>query len=508
MGEPDGEKTEAFPDAAPRRPAIAPPLTEEVVMPTTDAHEMQRVIERAPPVDPGEDRTREAIVSLGADVRVVVEPTGPEPFIVTTADVDAIDKLLLGTRLDAYLIRDLLGKGGMGRVYRAWHERLHRESAVKVLDPQLVEANPDRLEMFWSEARAVAHLHHPNLVAIHSLGNDRGFPFIEMELVDGPSLSELLRTVKAANGGTTGLDPLLATKYAAQIAAALHEAHRHHVVHGDVKPDNVILNSAGVAKLTDFGLARTLSNQRNRTGGRVSGTPAYMAPEMFAGVTADAATDVYALGVTYFLLLTGWLPRPAEGLTDLTVDGPDFCKRLYERLPDCPAESADLLAAMLAYEPASRPKCDAALASRLHEIANGLTNTREIVAAAVSGSTIEWTADGERFEFLVRLAGDRRQRVFAEVVDGEGTAGRIFALWTPCAPADIQHYELVLRLNARLPHGAVSLRPHGPDGRPYFVMVDNYPRSSLDPEEIRASVVHMAEWADFIEHQLTGQDHH
>jgi hypothetical protein len=135
-----------------------------------------------------------------------------------------------------------------------------------------------------------------------------------------------------------------------------------------------------------------------------------------------------------------------------------------------------------------------------------LTDTRELVAAAMEGVDVDWSQHGERFHFDVRLAGDRRQRVEGEVIDSEDATHRLLTLWSPCARVEPAHYQYVLELNSRMPFGAISIRTF--QGEPYFAAVQNLLRSTLDVSEIRHSVISIAQWADRIEHKLTGNDVH
>jgi serine/threonine-protein kinase len=414
---------------------------------------------------------------------------------------EKLDEDLIGTRLDHFEIRSLLGRGGMGSVYLAWHERLHRLCAVKVITPDLIQSDERRLEMFLTEARSAARLSHPNIVTVHSLGEDRGYYFIEMEYVAGSSLG---RTVQKQGP----LDPQTATRMVAQVAAGLCNAHAHGVVHSDVKPDNVMVRESTMeAKLTDFGLARIFAAETEHCGGGAVGTPPYMAPELFLGQPTSQASDIYALGASYFVLLTGAVPYPASTyveLYDKLRDEP--VPNVTERVPNVPGEIAELVTAMLAKDPSNRPTGGSALVARINELLNTLTPTRELVEQAMRGLDVDWCADGDRFTFHVNVAGSRRQTVEAEVVESLDTGEWMLSFRTLCAPADPKDYEYVLRLNSRLPFGAVGT--HMFEGRPYFVMIENRIRATVDPEEIRASVLHMAEWADHVEHHLTGGDRH
>jgi serine/threonine protein kinase len=183
---------------------------------------------------------------------------------------------LLGGTLGQYQLEALVGRGSMGRVYRASHMGLHRPCAVKVMNPGLVARQPQVRERFWAEARAVAQLLHPHVVTVHNLGSDRGFHFIEMEYVPG---GVSLRDQIIREGP---FDAVRASVLVRQVLLALEAAHRSGLVHRDVKPANVLMSNIGHAKLADFGLVRR-SGEVSRAGLPVGGTPTYMAPELFEG---------------------------------------------------------------------------------------------------------------------------------------------------------------------------------------------------------------------------------
>lgn len=414
-----------------------------------------------------------------------------------------LDEELIGNRLDHFIIHSLLGRGGMGSVYLAWHEQLHRLCAVKVIVPEMVRANPARLKMFLTEARSAARLHHPHIVTIHSLGQARGYHYIEMEYVDGRTLADLLIETKR-------LAPLLATQLVGQLATALTAAHDCDILHCDIKPDNVMLTGDSVAKLADFGLARMIAYETGSRRGRVVGTPSFMAPELFGDSETSFQSDIYSLGATYFTLLTGEVAYPAktiEELSDMHQYG--TLPRVSEFVADVPAPIDSLVESMMAKEPSGRPGNSRELAKLLHGIANSLVDTKDLVAEAMVGLDVKWKqADDneERFTFVVPLDDGRSQTVDAEVIQGADGNEPLFTFRTPCAPAQTEDYEYVLDLNSRLPFGAVGV--HSYEGEPYFVMVQNRIRATTDPEEIRASVLNMAQWADRIERELTGADKH
>ncbi len=211
-----------------------------------------------------------------------------------------------GEQIGPYEILAPLARGGMGEVYRARDNRLRREVALKML-PDASAHDADSLARFDRETRAVAALNHPSILAIHDTGTFRAVPWAVTELLQGESLAERLR------GGP--LSPEKAVDVAAQIADGLAAAHVRGIIHRDIKPDNIFLTNDGRAKILDFGIARI--EQPARTpgisgAGRQStssqflvGTAGYMSPEQVRGKSIDARTDIFALGATFYEMLTG-----------------------------------------------------------------------------------------------------------------------------------------------------------------------------------------------------------
>ena len=214
------------------------------------------------------------------------------------------DELQRGSVVGGYRIDELIGRGGMGLVYRARNVALNRIYALKVLAPGLAEDEHFR-QRFQREMRLAASLHHPNIVGIHYAGEDDGMVFFVMDFVAGTDLREILLKQGA-------LDPTRAVDLLEQAASALDAAHRRGLVHRDVKPANILItveDGEEHAYLTDFGLAKKFDTASGLTvKGSVLGTVDYMAPEQIAGDQTDARTDIYALGCVFYQMLSGRVP--------------------------------------------------------------------------------------------------------------------------------------------------------------------------------------------------------
>ena len=200
-----------------------------------------------------------------------------------------------------YELSHLVARGGMAEVYRARDQLLDRPVALKVLFPEL-SVDRSFVERFRREAQAAANLSHPNIVPVFDWGEDNGTYFIVMEFVDGRALSSILRTAGP-------LHPDRAAEIAADVAGALAYAHRHGVVHRDVKPGNVLITEEGTIKVTDFGIARAVNTEESLTQtGAVMGTATYFSPEQAEGMGVDSRSDIYSLGVVIFEMVTGRPP--------------------------------------------------------------------------------------------------------------------------------------------------------------------------------------------------------
>ncbi len=203
-------------------------------------------------------------------------------------------------------ILELVGRGGMGVVYKARQKGLDRLVALKILSPKIGQ-EPAFAERFQREARAMAMLSHPHIVAVYDFGQTDGLYYFLMEFVDGVSLRRLLDAGKLSSQEALAIVP--------QICEALQFAHDHGVVHRDIKPENILLDKAGRVKIADFGLAKLMGREARDLGfsltgvGQVMGTPHYMAPEQLEHPQAvDHRADIYSLGVVFYQMLTGELP--------------------------------------------------------------------------------------------------------------------------------------------------------------------------------------------------------
>ena len=215
-----------------------------------------------------------------------------------------------GDILGPYRIEREIGRGGAAIVYLAYHLRLERPVALKVLYEQL-RGDAGFVERFLFEARAAARLDHPNIVAIYDAGAIDGVDYIAEEYVEGESLADILRRMAGpASVGSLPLD--FAVSVITQVAAALDYAHQRGIIHRDIKPSNILVRSNGHALLTDFGIARAASMMTGTQTGMVLGTPEYMSPEQAQGRPVDGRSDIYSLAIVAFHMLTGRPPFRGE----------------------------------------------------------------------------------------------------------------------------------------------------------------------------------------------------
>jgi len=214
-----------------------------------------------------------------------------------------------------YQIEELLGTGAMGSVFRARHVAIGRRVAVKLLHPRFLE-DKKLMRRFEREAELAGKLRHPNVVSVVDVGTHEGVSFLVMDLADGVPLNALLAQAPFA--------PPRARRLIRELCDGLEHAHEHGLIHRDLKPDNIIIDPHGTARIVDFGIAllreTTGSDERLTTGGVVLGTPHYMAPELAMGQNIDHRIDLFALGVICFQMLTGRMPFEGDGVTVATAN--------------------------------------------------------------------------------------------------------------------------------------------------------------------------------------------
>ena len=275
---------------------------------------------------------------------------------VDAANTDELE-LLRATTLGEYEILAELGRGGMATVYAAHDIALDRRVAIKVISPSL-GASPALVERFRREARTAASLSHPNIIPIYSVRHADRLLYFVMKHVDGRPLDSILRE--------TGALPLPTVQaILGQVAGAVGYAHRHGVVHRDIKPGNILIDDEGWCVVTDFGIAKVAESEGLTTSGMMVGTPAYMSPEQCLSNDISGASDQYALGVVAYEMLTGRLPFPGTSMMSVMYAHVHVPVPAIEDLrSECPPELASAVMRMLAKEPSERwPSIEEAVAA-------------------------------------------------------------------------------------------------------------------------------------------------
>lgn len=406
---------------------------------------------------------------VGLDETVEVSLTRTPPLTPTPSVV-------------GYQIIEQIGSGAMGLVYRAKQESLDRFVAIKTIRPSMT-SDSDTLRRFEQEAIAIAQLAHPNIVSAHDFGKTNDDVFLVMELIDGQDLAQWIDS-------HSPVSERVAWSIARQLASGLLHANRHGVTHRDVKPANVIVldSSDGyelppgvpMVKLTDFGLA-LLSKQQEvqsdeaseakRSAKSAFGSPAYMAPELFAGVDPSAQTDIYSLGMTVFHLLTGAPPMDGESVSSairlkLAGDRPE----LRNHRPDISDSSSALFERMTA--PTNEPSAPEQRISNYEDLLKAITSICKEVGEvprrrrgsqfgvpakpfmAIVGILIVLAGS---FTYWLRNAGPSPKTlvptgVSAMLFDGQGLDFGTWSLGDSSGGWSVQHGELVHSLNADHPY--------------------------------------------------------
>ena len=290
-------------------------------------------------------------------------PTSPPPAPAAAAPAVPKKSSEEGfLEIPGYSIQETLGRGGMGAVFRARQDRLHRDVALKILSPKLA-ADTEFVRQFHREAQAAAALNHPNVVTVYDVGEASGTHFLAMEYMDNESLEELV-----AKEGS------LPWKRVAELlvgaARGLVYAESRGIVHRDIKPSNLMLNSSGQVKIADLGLAQ--HGEDDAGDGRVFGTPHFMAPEQIRGDTVDRRGDIYSLGATGYRLLSGY--TPFEGINSreiLRAALTEDFEPLSSHVSDAPESLTNLIERMIAREAADRPQSAEAVVNHLEALLSG-----------------------------------------------------------------------------------------------------------------------------------------
>ena len=321
----------------------------------------------------------------------------------TTGSPGALTGTVLSGR---YRLESKLGSGGMSTVYLARDETLERWVAAKVLHREISD-QPDQIERFRREARAVAQVSHPNVVAVIDAGEDGGRPYIVFEYCDGETLKHRIDRL-----GRLPLDE--AAAYGIEVGRGLQAAHARRLVHRDVKPQNVLIDADGRAKVTDFGIARSLENDGLTKTGRVLGTTDYVSPEQAMGQEVDARSDIYSLGILLYEMLTGEVPFQADNLVGVAM------KHVNERMPDVQRKRRDASSALAAVVERSTEKKPDKRYDDMQAMLVDLENALEVEVARAGRAT------GEATTVLDSVSSDRRLRILKR--SGISLAGIVLVL--------------------------------------------------------------------------------
>jgi serine/threonine protein kinase len=274
---------------------------------------------------------------------------------------------LVGRTLGSYKITEQIGWGGMAAVYLGYQATVDRSVAIKVLPPHpALDAN--FTERFQQEARTIARLQHPHILPVFDYGTHEDILYLVMAYVEGGTLQDVMK-----DGAIT---PAQVAKVLREIGHALDYAHRQGVIHRDIKPGNILLDSEGHALLADFGIAKIGGNQADLTGSAVVGTPAYMSPEQAQGMALDGRSDIYSLGVVIFELLTGEQPFEGETLIQVMMKviqepPPD----IYKARADLPPSLTPVMERVLAKKPEERYQTATAFATAFEDVIRNASET-------------------------------------------------------------------------------------------------------------------------------------
>ena len=287
---------------------------------------------------------------------------------------------MIGATISHYHILEKLGEGGMGIVYKAQDTKLDRLVALKFLPQQITVSDEDKAR-FLQEAKAISALNHPNIATIHDIDEVDGHKFLVLEYIPGGTLKSKLKHLKSEDKEFSLSEVL---EYGIQAAEALAHAHRHQIIHRDVKTDNLMLTEEGKVKLTDFGLAKLRGSAQVTKTGTPVGTAAYMSPEQIRGEEIDHRSDIFSFGVVLYELLTSHLPFRGEFETALSYsilnENPPPAKSLRK---DTPPELEKVIDRCLEKEKAKRYQTGEEIVDALREIQQRISPAAKIWLAVV-----------------------------------------------------------------------------------------------------------------------------
>ena len=297
---------------------------------------------------------------------------------------------------DRYILDSRLGKGGMSQVWCAHDERLDRDVAVKFLSERLAD-DPENLVRFFSEAQQIARIHHTHVITVLDFGDIDGCPYIVMEQLIGGSLADI---------AGEPIDPELALGYVAEAAAGAGAAHELGIVHRDIKPGNILLDDMGQVRLADFGIAAYEGGEKMTQTGVAIGSPHYISPEQAQGEPATPASDVYALGIVFYELVTGRRPFENENVTAVLlghVERPPVTPSTWVEDLDGAIEA--VIMRCLAKDPVERFSDGTALAAVLEAIAaSGGDSTAPLPLVAGETAVVERPLLRKRTPALIAAA--------------------------------------------------------------------------------------------------------
>ncbi|MFW5829368.1 MAG: serine/threonine-protein kinase, partial [Planctomycetota bacterium] len=304
-------------------------------------------------------------VDVDADIESGSESSLAAAVVSSISDDDP----LIGHRFGGFEITERIGHGGMGTVYKGQQVSLDREVAIKILNTQLVD-NQEFIRRFQREAKSIARISHPNIVAVHDFGESDGHYYMVIEYVKGTNLSRMIAERLV-------LTPEEFIPILLQSLDGLEHVAKSGIVHRDIKPDNILIDENGIAKLADFGLAKSMDANQQDTDltahGSAMGTPAYMSPEQCMGRHLDIRSDIYALGVTAYLALTGEKPFTGQSSFEIMTKHREHVPPAPGQLnPQLPQVVSDTIMQMLAKEPRDRCQTIADMHEQWTKIAENL----------------------------------------------------------------------------------------------------------------------------------------